>query len=37
MIVVRSSTVVGLPIAQAGRHRADSVRRRLSDRNLVPD
>ncbi len=37
MIVVRSSTVVDVPIEQAGHHWADFVRQRLSDRNFVPD
>ena len=37
MIVVRSSTVVDVPMEQAGRHWADFAPRRLSDRNVVPD
>jgi hypothetical protein len=37
MIVVRSSTAVDVPLDQAGRHWADFVRQRLSDRNFVPD
>jgi len=37
MIVARSSTVVDLPIEQAGHHWADFVRQRLADRNFVPD
>jgi hypothetical protein len=37
MIVVRSSTVVDVPIEQAGHHWADFVRQRLSARNFVPD
>ena len=37
MIVVRASTVVDVPVEAAGHHWADFVRRRLSDRNFVPD
>lgn len=37
MIVVCSSTVVEVPIEQAGHHWADFVRQRLSDRDFVPD
>jgi hypothetical protein len=37
MIVVRASTVVDVPLVQAGHHWADFVRQRLSDRNFVPD
>ena len=37
MIVVRASTVVDVPIEQAGQSWADFVRQRLSDRESVPD
>jgi hypothetical protein len=37
MIVVRSSTVVDVPIEEAGHYWTDFVHQRLSDRNFVPD
>lgn len=37
MIVVRSSSVVDVPIEQVGHHWADCMRQRLSDRKFVPD
>lgn len=37
MIVVRSSTVVDVPIERAGHHGADFVRQRLSYGNFVAD